>query len=306
MTTTPFSATEQQTFLERIKAFGSGGLAGAPAVVVQSAPVHRDLVTNMLTNLKEREKIIKEAEGSYAITSPENINAMRAFLEERRKSGTPAEKALYASMDVGQFVNRLLTKRPAVFMQRVDQTILRDGKEIEGDHFLNIREERNCNDLKLQDYISYDEMQFSARIGLSSPTQFYNSGGRGNVGELGAEGTFVKEGLIVGVVGCRLNERPGLMETASCLIYNDAGKKRFGEYAKYYDRIRGSEATKLALGFASMPTFEEAQQDKTRYVPIGNNTYFDTEAYKRIASNTFATFIETAVENARKQGKKLI
>ena len=57
--------------------------------------------------------------------------------------------------------------------------------------------------LKLEDYISYDEMCISALLGVSCLISFINSGSRDNRARIGTPGTFEPEGVICGMVGAR-------------------------------------------------------------------------------------------------------
>ena len=67
-------------------------------------------------------------------------------------------------------------------------------------------EEEEKGDLKLEDYLSYDEMQISSLLSLSSPTFFINDGNRNNCASIAKEGTFQKFGVYVGLVGARFEK----------------------------------------------------------------------------------------------------
>ena len=73
------------------------------------------------------------------------------------------------------------------------------------------------NFIKLQDYLSYDEMIPASLLDVSSPTFFINDGNRFNSGQPGLPGTFQPRGVIVGLVGARF-ERKDRMDSGKCAV----------------------------------------------------------------------------------------
>lgn len=97
-----------------------------------------------------------------------------------------------------------------------DYTILRDGNRI-----LNPRlqwdrngtnEEYLNRNLRLEEYLSYDEIMLGSLLGVSGPSFFINSGARNNRGKPGVKGSFETGGIIIGLVGARF-EREDRMDS---------------------------------------------------------------------------------------------
>eukprot|EP01048_Picozoa_sp_COSAG05_P042695 COSAG05_NODE_23208_length_259_cov_0.962500_1_plen_59_part_01 len=55
----------------------------------------------------------------------------------------------------------------------------------------------------LRDYLSYDEMEVAALLGVAVPTMLINDGARNNSAIPGVPGSFEPEAIIVDMVGCR-------------------------------------------------------------------------------------------------------
>ncbi|KAJ3170968.1 hypothetical protein HDU87_008443 [Geranomyces variabilis] len=142
-----------------------------------------------------------------------------AFLALKRTHGTAVEKAVY---DYGihgweDLAKRLIRKRPVVFFMRDDRTLLRGGdpSELRSRHadWLKVGTENEAEDLRMQDYLTYDEMALSALLGASTSTLFLNSGGRRNNAVAAPERPHEEEGVYIGLVGARY-EVPERMEWA--------------------------------------------------------------------------------------------
>jgi len=71
--------------------------------------------------------------------------------------------------------------------------------------------------IKLQDYLSYDEIQISSLLALSSGSHFINQGQRGNASQAAAKNTLVEHGVFVGASGPRF-EKHDLMDSQHILI----------------------------------------------------------------------------------------
>lgn len=163
----------------------------------------------------KKNRIVWQAENTYPILHAKTQKLITDFLTYKKAYGSPIEKVFYAGIsNEKEFITRLLTKRPVMFMTASDQYILRDGTRGFGG-FDNIGNKSGT--LSLVDYISYDEMAISALLGVSVPTYFVNSGDKNNDGKKGAAGTFESEGIYVGLVGTRF-ERPELMEWPHIVI----------------------------------------------------------------------------------------
>lgn len=150
------------------------------------------------------------AAGVRPIVHEEVVAVAREFLELRRNSPHAPERRLYADMSLPDFFDKLIRKRPLMFMLPQDKYILRDQTEGFG-KFETIGTDEEKAPLVLSEYNSYAEMQIAALLGASVPTCFINPGSRNNNGMPGMPGTFETSGVYTGLVGARF-EREGLME----------------------------------------------------------------------------------------------
>ncbi len=199
------------------------------------------------------------------------------FLQYKKNYGSSIEKNLYHAMSRRDFINRLLVKRPLMFMTEADQYLLRDGKRGSGGFELTGKEEEEYP-LILQDYLSYDEMAIAALIGVSVPTMFINSGSRTNKAQIGESGTYEEKGIYTGLVGARF-EKPGYMIITP---EQNTAENGYGD-----DPVLENASAKLLSLWSrfygvTFPAFAQAQADKTgRYIALGNNKYLDSLVYKK-------------------------
>lgn len=115
-----------------------------------------------------------------------------------------------------QFIDRLLRKRPLVFYRADDWTAIGSRKGVRAlgsshEAWIRVGRDGEGEPLCLKRFLSYEEMELSALLGVSSPTFFINDGRRFNKACLDARGTFEEEGILVGLVGARF-KLSGLME----------------------------------------------------------------------------------------------
>lgn len=156
-----------------------------------------------------------------------------AFLQYKRKFGSKIERALYQDMSQPDLVARLVKNRPLHFVQTHDWTALRDCRCTQGGVFDSEKEwlrvgtaDEHLNKfIKLEDYLSYDEMMLSSLIGTSGPTFFVNTGTRKNCAQLDPTVPHQGRGIIVGLVGARF-AKPGQMEHALMLPPEVLSKSR--------------------------------------------------------------------------------
>jgi hypothetical protein len=119
-------------------------------------------------------------------------------------------------MNETQFVKRPFQKRAVVFYTDNDATVLRNNVTPPSTDWLFVGRDNEKN-IKIVDYLSYDEMTVSALFGVSSPTLFINDGSRGNCGVLGTVDSRQRYGIIGGFVGARFEKR-WRMEHLYCVI----------------------------------------------------------------------------------------
>ena len=140
------------------------------------------------------------------------LRLVEGFIQWKQQAGTSVERPLYARLDARQLITRLLSNRPLMFMDASDQYQLRTGERGVGkDLFPKVGTVAEAPPLVLRDYLSYDEMEVAALLGVAVPTYLINDGARDNRGVVGAAGSFEEEAVIVDMVGCRF-ERTQLME----------------------------------------------------------------------------------------------
>jgi hypothetical protein len=183
-------------------------------------PVTNNLISTLAKDEAKypKDSFVRKAEGVRILIHPRISKMMEAFLQEKLKHGSSKEKALYHGMTVNQFIDRLLQKRPLMFMSRNDQTRLPGHVQPSDTQFNPVQEQwfrvgtdNEQGPLVLADYLSYDEMELSAFVNVATPTYFINDGNRNNGGKPGAPESFQPEGIYIAAVGARF-EVPGRME----------------------------------------------------------------------------------------------
>lgn len=177
--------------------------------------------TNSIVNPQfDPATVTNDARSTTIIVHSRFPDLVQKFLEHKVKFGTLAEQFLYMSLSRHQEISRLVSKRPLVFMNSDDLTVLRNGKNVGSAYKswdrVGTEEEGLNENLKLEDYLSYDEMMLSALVGVSGSSYFVNDGDRYNRGVPGPSGTFEERGVIIGLVGARF-ERPDHMESTYIL-----------------------------------------------------------------------------------------
>src|ERR1700722_10361207 len=220
-------------------------------------PTQANRIATIAKNDTAKQAVIAEhAQQTRPIMHKTVLTLIEKFLAYKRKYGTRVEKRLYKHMTLDAFIERLLSKRPLMFMTAQDQYLLRNDKQGHGG-FETIGTRAECPPLILVDYLSYDEMQIAALIGVSSLTYFINNGSRTNKAVPGVPGSYQETGVYVGLVGARF-EKEDLMESQHILV---TPKKSMVPaklrilWEEFYDE--------------SFATFEQAQADTTgRYIKV--------------------------------------
>ena len=119
-------------------------------------------------NKKKQRKIVNQANNVRPIIYAPVMNMIRKFIALKKEYGTSIEQKFYASMSESEFINRLLAKRPLMFMTKADTYVLRNGQKGYGG-FDTIGTIQQKSPLILEDYLSYDEMQIAALLGRCGP-----------------------------------------------------------------------------------------------------------------------------------------
>lgn len=177
--------------------------------------------TNSIVNPNFDPAVVKKDAQATAIIAHAGFpDLVQEFILHKLRYGTDIERSVYAPLSWRELITRLVSKRPLVFMTPSDMTVLRNGEHIGNGALawdrVGTTQETLNNDLRLKDYLSYDEMMLSALLGVSGPSYFVNDGNRYNAAKPGPSGTFEERGVIIGLVGARF-ERPDRMESTYIL-----------------------------------------------------------------------------------------
>jgi hypothetical protein len=183
------------------------------------------------------------------------IAMMTRFLDYKRGHGTSLERALYAQLDLHGLVDRLLQKRPLIFVGPKDRTMLRGQSRAKIAHrqWLRVGKANEIGPFLLGDYLSYEEMELSALLSVACPTYFINDGNRCNRGKPGKPGTFQREGVLIGAVGPRL-EVPGVMERKYMEARPHKASSR-DEMLRHWRHLYGLDDPKHPEGDLDLPGF---------------------------------------------------
>lgn len=256
-------------------------------------PTQNNRIHSLAKNdVKKKRIIIEQACNTRPILHGNVLVLIKKFLNYKKTMGSYSEKKLYRNMDEYAFIDRLLCKRPLMFMTEKDLYLLHTKEKGQGG-FETVGTEHEYAPLVLADYLSYDEMQISALIGISSPTFFINNGSRYNRALPASPGTYQECGIYIGLVGARF-EKPGLMEWQHIIITLQSNKSKTPLLALWEDFYN-----------ESFITFEEAQKDISgRYLKLTDSTYFDTVIYKKRMRLVIEPFLAEANERAKKSSKK--
>ncbi|MCX5922709.1 MAG: DUF4804 domain-containing protein [Candidatus Dependentiae bacterium] len=293
--------THQQTFndlVQRSQTFAQNGnfLGG-------KFPTNNNRIAVIAGNDQTKQaKIAEYARNTYPIMHGSVLQLINEFMLHKKTQGSPAEQALYKDMTQLEFIDRLLTQRPLMFMTSSDSYLLRDGKTQGSGAFETIGTAREKSPLILKNYISYDEMQIASLIGVSVPTYFINNGDRNNKSVRDKAGTYQEEGVYVGLVGARF-EKPGLMEYQHMLITQEQNTTAKG----YGSGNNNNPLLSLWADFygVDFPTFNQARNDATgRYSNIGSNRYLNNEVYKKRMRLVIEPFLRDAHKRGTEQNKK--
>lgn len=266
---------------------------------VKNFPTQNNRIKNIAgENTALQTQITSHAKNSYPIIHEKIITLIHTFLNFKNKFGSNIEKKLYQSISTQDFINRLLLQRPLMFITEKDEYLLQDGTKGYGG-FEKIGTNQETSPLLLKDYLSYDEMQIAALIGVSVPTFFINNGNRNNRGIKSTKNDFESQGVFAGLVGARF-EKPGLMEWQHIIVDPNRNqilhtkKEFFNIWSNFYQEI--------------FETYEQAQNNNSgRYIQFnhqGTQCFFDTNVYKKRMRFVIEPFLNDAQKrgcNARKK-----
>jgi len=251
----------------------------------------------------------RQIAGTRPIMHKAVVDLTKAFLAWKLKYGSETEKKIYGAPTFGvhNLMDRFVRKRPLLFMLHSDMYLLQSGASGENgaSKFDAIGSSKERAPFVMEDYMSYDEMELSALMGVSVPTFFINSGSRRNCAIPSAPGTFEPEGVYIAQVGARF-ERPGKMEYRHMIITKEQNCAENG-YGP-----NGSALLKLwamFYGVRYFPTFEEVEQavqseQTTIFLPLNDDEgYLHTGIYSRRMEIIAETFLLEANQRALDENK---
>lgn len=255
-------------------------------------------------DLVKKQEVVQHAKGTRPILHKRTLQLIADFLAFKREYGSTIERAYYSKLDINGFIDRLIMKRPLTFCSEDDIYLLRDGKYGRGG-FEQIGTEEEVAPLILKDYLSYDEMQIAALLGVSVPTHFINQGDRENKAVAGAPGTFEEKGVYVALVGARFAEKRSKMECQHIVVdpsqntsangYGVQGDLKHPKtkllqiWAKYYRHLNEAGAP---LPF---PTYEEWMDNLAgEENAVAYNTYLNKAVYKERLRMVIEPFLSDA------------
>eukprot|EP00921_Rhytidocystis_pertsovi_P000473 GHVQ01000901.1.p1 GENE.GHVQ01000901.1~~GHVQ01000901.1.p1 ORF type:complete len:579 (-),score=79.68 GHVQ01000901.1:1508-3244(-) len=270
-------------------------------------------------NVLSSSKLSEHIESVRPILVPHVYRMIGDFISWKMSHGSAIERNFYLGVTVESFITRIFRKRCAVFFLDEDVWTLPDGKYGRGG-FEVVGTDDEEVPLVLENVLSYDEMLISALMGLSSYTMFFNDGSRHNNGVPGEIGTFIPEGVIVGLVGPRF-EKEFVMEHSLMVVTqtqntetNGYGKnaaqtdkgKSLGFFARYFGHDR------------ELPTFDEVRQAMTAagvedtkefvydnedfYYSRSKNAYLNLSMYKQRIKISAQTLLLEAADRAKQAG----
>jgi hypothetical protein len=264
------------------------------------------IVTIAGSDKKKQDIITHQANTTRPLVDVKVLKLIDGFLAHKKKYGSAIEKKVYTAMNRDSFIDRLLTNRPIMFMTDADSYILRTSKHGSGG-FEAIGTGKEKLPLILQDYLSYEEMQIAALLGVSTPTYFINDGSRTNKAVIGAAGTYQETGVYTGLVGARF-EKPGLMEWQHILVTKEQNTVENG-YGKHQQKSnQKAQLLGLWAHLYGVPllTYDQVAQDVTgRFIALSGGHYFDTKIYKERMKLVLKPFFIDANDRGAQEGKKV-
>lgn len=284
-------------FAKAIGVFSCDELIEASKKFSENAPFKTS--DNLIINQSNKEEIAQMAAGVRPVMHHKLRSLIQNFLAVKMKSGSIPEKQLYENMSVEEFIDRLLKKRPLMFMNSNDSYISRDSIWGLGG-FDSIGEDYEKEPLVLKSYLSYDEMAISSMLNVSVPTYFINDGNKYNQGTRSNQEDYQTKGICTGMVGCRF-ERPDKMEWVHMVIASDQSSDL------YYGNVEcKNDILKIWADFYGVDqfsTFDEAINDKSgKFVQVSSDLYLNTEIYKKRMRMTVEPFLIDANDRAKSCG----
>jgi Domain of unknown function (DUF4804) len=287
-------------------------------------PYRKKLPANRIKHLRRLEQdptrfesIVEESiESTYPIADSKLNTLLQDFLDCKMALGSDIEKKLYANLTLEKFYSRLLQKRPLAFFSETDEYLLRaehhyaTGKGAQS--FDNIGTVEESDPITLANYLSYDEMQLSALLGISSFTPFINKGHRSNGGEKSPE-PHEETGIYIGLVGARF-ERWGKMEYRYMIVTPQQNTIENGYGANNLSRkARCMEPFAKFYGVSHFPTYQEVKEGSNEsYLTLMMSPnceviyYINKEIYQARMRAVIVPFLADANTRAEKKRQEVV
>lgn len=262
-------------------------------------PTQSNCLKSIAITEETQKKIVQHAHLVQVIADSKIQKLIQDFLEHKQQFGSKIEQNFYQNMSALDFLKRLIKNRPLVFYTKNDIYRLQEKNVIGEGCFENIGTECEVDPLVLRNYLSYDEMQIAALLGVAVPTFFINNGNRLNKAIPDSLGNFEKEGIYIGLVGARF-EKPGLMEWQHMIITPEQNTLQNG----YGLKRKNSNIWENFYG-ERFPTFQEAKNDNSgKYLKLTTDMYLNVSVYKKRIKSVIKPFLKSANTFAQKYNKK--
>ncbi len=250
---------------------------------------------------------------------------IQGFLEHKREFGSLSEKAVYENLEwePSGLLDRLFRKRCVCFLNNNDIWKLRDGTNGAGGFEDVGCDGKQTRPLVIFDVLSYDEIAINALLGFSSFSKFFNRGGRSNEGIAEHPSLFVHDGIVVGMVGSRLDAPPCTMEFQHIVVTKNQNTIMNG-YGTDEERRRGCNNCQMKrgrrelmqlwarfYGVSHFPLYDEAlaSSDNENFDRLyedvnGDMMFFNKEVYVSRVSIMAETLLFEANKRGRDEGKR--
>ena len=263
---------------------------------------------NLIENLSSYSETIETfANKAYPVIHESMISLIETFLNYKLQNGSSIEKDLYKDISVTQFIDRLISKRPLAFLTTADSWLTREGEygaggwgeigtEMEGETY---------KVLKLENFMSYDEIKLAAMLQLSSPVVLINNGSRDNVGLPGGRETFLDIGVYVGVVGARF-EMAERMEYQDMFVTREQNTERNG-YGENYESPTLNKVFAQFYGMRNLHEYSEVKNHNKMYKESqpGSGKYLNVEIYTKRIQLSAETFLLEAEHRGKEEDRDI-
>ncbi|XP_018351329.1 PREDICTED: uncharacterized protein LOC108753876 isoform X2 [Trachymyrmex septentrionalis] len=247
------------------------------------------------------------ANSVYPLIHEAMLPLIARWLKYKRLYGSPVEKAMYADMDLIQFIHRLLDKRVASFYGARDRWQLLDYKSGFG-AWESVGTDQEKEPLVLTKCLSCDEIKLSAMMVVSSHTEFINDGSRNNRGIVSCDPDTVQpRGIIMSVVGTRFKKYMEYQDIAITPQQNNIDNGYGSAMDGTFEEKRGMRVLWAKFyGEDYHPLYDETvknmkSKENRRYISFRNKLIFDIENYMKRTLLSVEIILLEANSRAEKQ-----